>query len=49
MDRGEITKRIRAGGRFVISEFAPLIAFWLLSWAFSVKIAIAGSIATMEA
>ena len=39
--------RIRAGLRFIIAEFAPLIAFWLLSFAFGTKVAIAGSIAVI--
>jgi intracellular septation protein A len=36
--------RIKAVARFLVSEFSPLIAFWLLSWAFGTKVAIAGSV-----
>jgi intracellular septation protein A len=36
--------RIKATGRFIVGEFSPLIAFWLLSFAFGTKVAIAGSV-----
>jgi intracellular septation protein A len=39
--------RILSTLRFAVAEFAPLIVFYALAWRFSVKIAIAGSLAAI--
>jgi len=41
--------QIRAAARFILGEFGPLIAFWLLAATFGVKPAIAGSLAVIIA
>lgn len=39
--------KLAAAARFVVFEFGPLVAFWILSALWSVKIAIVGSIAVI--
>lgn len=41
--------KIRAAARFVLGEFGPLIAFWLLAATLGVKQAIAGSLVVIAA